>query len=543
MTTKQHSNHSTLSLGWWNIYFLLKLVLNFKGIIGFSILYNFAFFFFLLIPVSGKILKYVRNGISTIIALWLLHYDSYLPPLDRLLAQLSQLVQLDTLYLIELAGRFISLDALILIGLIIAGYYFASQVFRVTTLVLVAMVYFTFGHSGLPLMAKEAPPEAKSNNTTTSQPKPANYTLPETLGDLELNQYRTDFFANEAQKTSLLHSGLSLNSNFDILLLNICSVAWDDLELTGQANHPLFDEFDILFDNFNSATSYSGPAVIRLLRASCGQQEHAELFDAPGNKQCLLLDNLAQLGFQKELLLNHNGQFDSFMAHINNNIGAVSPAVDLDELSPYQKSFDGSNIYRDSSVLGQWLLQRSQSDGSPAVTLYNSISAHDGNRIIHSDTRNSLVSYKTQQKNLLDDLYQFVNQLKKSNRNLVVIFAPEHGAAMRGDKMQVQGMREIPTNAITHVPVGIKLFGPDLQLQGEKVKVSQPSSYLAISDLLGNIIANDVFSGKAIELDELVRGLDEVETVSQNQGTTMMKIRENSYLSLDDESWIQYKAK
>lgn len=285
-----------------------------------------------------------------------------------------------------------------------------------------------------------------------------------------------------------------------------------------------------------------GPAVVRLLRASCGQQEHDTLFKAPDNKQCLLFENLASLGFKKELLLNHNGQFDNFMAHITNNIGAVSPAVDLTALTPFQKSFDGSNIYRDASVLGKWLSQRSQSDGAPTVTLYNSISAHDGNRIIRSDARNSLLSYKKQQKYLLDDLYQFINQLKQSDRNLVVIFVPEHGAAMRGDKMQVQGMREIPTSAITHIPVGIKFFGPDLNIQGEKVTISEPSSYLAISDLLGNIIASDIFSGKAFTLDDLVQGLDKIETVSQNEGTTMMKVEGKSYLTLDDESWIQYKA-
>ncbi len=163
-----------------------------------------------------------------------------------------------------------------------------------------------------------------------------------------------------------MHSGLTLGHNFDILLLNICSVAWDDLDLTGQLAHPpLLEEFDILFENFNSATAYSGPAVIRLLRASCGQQEHSNLFDTPSNKQCLLFDNLAQLGFENELLLNHNGQFGNFMTHINNNVGVLSPAVDLEKLSPYQKSFDGSSIYRDASVLNQWLSQASQSEGPP----------------------------------------------------------------------------------------------------------------------------------------------------------------------------------
>lgn len=542
MTTKQLNGKSALSLGWWNIYFLLKLALKFKAIIGFSALYNFAFFFFLLIPISSKWIRYTRNSIGIIIGLWLLHYDSFLPPLNRLTAQLSQLLQFDTLYLLELASRFLSLDVLILLGLIIIGYYFASQIFRVTTLVMVAMIFFSINRTDQPLSVQAVTPTIQTNALTTHQQTSLAFNLPDVIDDIALNQYRTAFFSNEAQKDSTLQSGLTLGHNFDILLLNICSIAWDDLELTGQITHPLFEEFDILFENFNSATAYSGPAVIRLLRASCGQQEHTNLFDAPSDKQCLLFDTLAQLGFENELLLNHNGQFGNFMTHINNNVGTLSPVVDLESLSPYQKSFDGSSIYRDATVLSQWLAQSRQADKPATVTLYNSISAHDGNRIIRSNNGSSLASYKKQQKNVLDDLYNFVNQLKNSDRNLVVIFVPEHGAAMRGDKMQVQGMREVPTTTITHVPVGIKLFGPNLNMQGGKVKLSQPNSYLAISDLLGNIIANDIFSGKAFQLDRLVQDLDEVNVVSQNQGTTMMKVREAAYLSLDDESWIPYKV-
>ncbi|RWX54728.1 cellulose biosynthesis protein BcsG [Photobacterium chitinilyticum] len=542
MTTKQLSEKAVWSLGWWNIYFLIKFALKFKGIIGFSVLYNFAFFSFLLIPVSHRGLRIARNCIGIVIGLWLFYFDSFLPPLNRLTEQLSQLLQFDTLYLLELASRFISLDIMILSGLIIIGYYFANQIFRVTTLVMVTMLFFSFNHTEQPLSVHAKVPQVKIEKITTLEQELSNLTLPDVIDDIALNQYRKAFFDNEAQKISTLHSGLNLEHNFDILLLNICSVAWDDLDLTGQIAHPLLQEFDILFENFNSATAYSGPAVIRLLRASCGQQEHTTLFDTSSNKQCLLFDNLAQLGFENELLLNHNGQFGNFMTHINNNLGIISPAVDLENLSPYQKSFDGSSIYRDASVLNQWLSQGSQNDSRPTVTLYNSISAHDGNRIIRGNTGSSLISYKQQQKNVLDDLYDFVNNLKKSNRNLVVIFVPEHGAAMRGDKMQIQGMREVPTTAITRVPVGIKLFGPNLNIQGDKVKISQPNSYLAISDLLGNIIASDIFSGRAFQLNDLVRNLDEVGIVSQNQGTTMMEVREASFLTLDDESWIQYKA-
>ncbi len=57
---------------------------------------------------------------------------------------------------------------------------------------------------------------------------------------------------------------------FDVLIINICSLSWSDIEAVGLMDHPLWKHFDLLFKNFNSATSYSGPAAARLLRASCG---------------------------------------------------------------------------------------------------------------------------------------------------------------------------------------------------------------------------------------------------------------------------------
>ena len=69
-----------------------------------------------------------------------------------------------------------------------------------------------------------------------------------------------------------------------------------DIEAAGLMDHPLWKHFDLLFKNFNSATSYSGPAAIRLLRASCGQEAHADLYkSAP--QQCHLFSQLASAGY------------------------------------------------------------------------------------------------------------------------------------------------------------------------------------------------------------------------------------------------------
>ena len=107
---------------------------------------------------------------------------------------------------------------------------------------------------------------------------------------------------------------------FDVLIINVCSLAWRDVEASGLTGHPVWSHFDIRFNRFNSATSYSGPSSIRLLRASCGQTSHQGLYvTAP--KQCLLFENLAQLGFAKQVAMDHSGDFGNYLTGLQQYAG------------------------------------------------------------------------------------------------------------------------------------------------------------------------------------------------------------------------------
>ena len=54
---------------------------------------------------------------------------------------------------------------------------------------------------------------------------------------------------------------------------------------------------------------------------------------------------------------------------------------------------------------------------------------------------------------LLDDLDGFIAALDKAGRKAMVVVVPEHGAALRGDRMQIAGLREFATPSIATVPV------------------------------------------------------------------------------------------
>ena len=104
--------------------------------------------------------------------------------------------------------------------------------------------------------------------------------------DATLNGYLDKFYLSESTRKVEFKDPAVKPPPFDLLVINICSMAWDDLEAVGLRDNTLFSQMDVIFDNFNSATAYSGPAAIRLMRASCGQTSHAQLYKPPADQCC-----------------------------------------------------------------------------------------------------------------------------------------------------------------------------------------------------------------------------------------------------------------
>ncbi|MEX0634786.1 cellulose biosynthesis protein BcsG [Serratia ureilytica] len=100
----------------------------------------------------------------------------------------------------------------------------------------------------------------------------------------------------------------------------------------------------------------------------------------------------------------------------------------------------------------------------------------------------------------------FLDQLEKSGRKVVVVIVPEHGAALVGDKMQMSGLRDIPSPNITHTPVGIKLVGMKAPHQGSPLQIKTPSSYLALSELVSRLVDGKVFSEPSVDWQALTQG-------------------------------------
>lgn len=529
-------------LGFWNVYFLFKLGLYFFAVIELHVLENLAFLAFLAIPLGNGIWRKLKTALAIVIAVLLLHYDSYLPPLSRLLGSGDLLADFSFVYMVELIGRFVSWQAIALLFVLIVTYLYLNSWVRFTGVNILALLFVTI-YSGdtsttapATTFANTPNKQAQSNNSVGQSSAPV--AQAQAVSDSPESAL-AKFYATQSTQVTQFPSQFA-GADFDVIILNVCSLGWDDLSYAGMQNHRFLQQFDVLFDNFNSATSYSGPAAIRLFNASCGQKSHTDLYSGRP-QQCNLFGQLAKLGFETDFAMNHNGFFDDFLGLVKSKGGINTPLQSLENIKVAQRSFDGSPIYSDGHVLDKWLRDRVQTGSNRHALYFNTISLHDGNVIVgKGQSRNSIQSYGTRAEILFKDLERFFANLSSSGKNYMVVMVPEHGAALKGDKMQVAGMRDIPSPAIVNIPVGVKFIGPRLQKNGAGVKISEPSSYLAISELVSRTIATNPFTNKQVNVQNLVADLPKAEIVAENDGTKLIMFAGVPYIQIDGGSWQKY---
>ena len=328
-----------------------------------------------------------------------------------------------------------------------------------------------------------------------------------------------------------------------MLFLSICSLSWDDLNNTGLVSHPVFGQFDIVFDQFNTATSYSGPAVRRLMRASCGQPDHDSMHSTTAN-QCSLMGQLDARGLEIEALFNHTGEFDGFteMVLAESHKLQMSGLIEEKSIQRTMVAFDGSPVWRDREVLSAWWQERINSGDAGRALLYNTISLHDGNRIALPNGSSRRAEYRELATGLLDDIAGVVQLMERGERPLIVVLIPEHGASLEGDRMQIAGMREIPSPSISHVPVAVKLIGFERADAGEQVRIAEQTSYFGLAELIKRLLDHGVTD--PLDLPQMASGLPQTEWVSENEQTVVVRIDGQTHVRLrQDGQWLPYPEK
>ncbi|MFH7827170.1 cellulose biosynthesis protein BcsG [Kluyvera chengduensis] len=538
--------HYWRGLSGWNLYFLVKFGLLWAGYLNFHPMMNLVFMAFLIFPLPNSRLHRWRNWIAIPLGFALFWHDTWLPGPESIMSQGSQIAGFSADYIWDLVTRFINWQMVGAFFVLVVAWLFLNQWIRITVFVVAAMVWvnispllpsfnlWSTGQATNATAATTTAPAAAAGSAAANGDMPAQTAAPTSDN---LNAWLNSFYASENKRTTTFPAQLPEDAQpFDLLVINICSLANSDVEAAGLMQHPLWSHFDIRFSNFNSATSYSGPAAIRLLRASCGQPSHTNLYQPAGN-QCYLFDNLSKLGFTQHLMLDHNGVFGDFLKEVRENGGMQSPLMDQSKLPVNLLSFDGSPVYDDLAVLDRWLQSPDMPAGGRSATFYNILPLHDGN---HYPGQSKTADYKTRAQKLFDELDAFFTELEKSGRRVMVVVVPEHGAALQGDKMQVSGLRDIPSPSITHVPAAIKFFGMKAPHQGASIDINQPSSYLAVSELVARAVDGKIFTEDSVDWSAFTGNLPQTAAVSENSNAVVVQYQGKPYVRLNGGSWVPY---
>ena len=503
-------------MGLWNFYFLAKLYLYFKGFIRLGFFWNLLFLLFLIIPAPKqhkyyRLLMVVKYSLSLVFGLLLLWRDSWFPPLLESIASLNRQGWPSKGYMYRfLAGSFNPLELIVVVFILIFC-LIATKYIRLTPVVIVLLLIVPLSEFG------------------------------QSMGDTE--KYLDAFYKSESGKVINFEKSKNDDPDFDIIILHICSLSWDDLKGVGIGkDDTFFKQFDYLLTDFNSVTTHSNPSAIRLLRANCGQQGHGDLYnEAPA--ECYLFESLRMQGYERYFTLNHDGTYGNFAEEVR-LMGRLSEPLKPAGIPIQAYNFDGSAIFDDYHVLERWWMTRQESNVKRAMVYYNTISLHEGAHWSEdkdwwkNDRR--LDNYKGFVQKLFRDTTKFIDLIASSGRNAVVIFIPEHGMALQSNILQPAGLREIPLPQITRVPVGIKLIGKGYNSsQPRPIFISKSTSYLSVSYLLASIIKENPFNPGAVLSGETIENTPATEFVSENEAARILKRGEGYFLYDKRKQWIK----
>jgi cellulose synthase operon protein YhjU len=505
-------------MGLWSFYFIIKFYWFVRGYINFDAIYNFLFFFFLLLPLPGKIknnraLKLGKNVSGIILAFLLLWHDSWLPSIHKsILFLLNEGIPLKEYLFRFFSGNVNIFEISVFILFIIFCYLANLKKIRLTPLVFMLLLI-------VPLREFNQPQG-------------------------EVDKFLSAFFQSESKR--ITHFELPKNDQIgiDIVLLHVCSLSWDDLREVGLDKDPFLKQFDLLFTEFNSVTTYSNPSAIRLLKGSCGQIKHESLYQ-DARPECYLFDNIKHLGYETYMILNHDGIYGHFLEEVQ-RLGHLSSPILPTGLPAQAYNFDGSPIYDDYAVLEKWWNLRQSSGEKQAAAYYNTISLHDGAHLVGEKEwwkKDRKVQFQLSVQKIFSDFTKFIDLFKSSGRKGIILFVPEHGMALHGNRVQAPGLRDIPFPQITRVPVAIKLIGFEKYQSGVQQEIiSKPTSYLSLSYLLTSLLALNSNEVDGHLVQGILNELPETDFISENEGIQIVKSHGEFFLYGKEQRWIKLSS-
>jgi hypothetical protein len=497
----------------WAFYFAVKLVLHERGALRIHFLWNLALLA-LAMPLSPRPPKkplarpwrFLRAAATIVLGFALFWYDSYLPPFWYSLKFAAQNPDvLRSGFMSQFLAGFVgNIGLLAGLAVVLALFVYAGRRgLHATPIVLLALLI-------VPIQALREPGDAVAASVSR-------------------------FYDAEKKRTVTLPK--PDGKPFDVILIQVCSLSWDDLAAVGVPKPRLLEGASYVFKDFNSATSYSTPAGLRLLRAPCGQVAHKDLYD-PWPKECGLLDQLRAAGFKTYAALNTQKDYFEMAADLKSMAGLDEP-VSVDGLPVKLLNFDDHPIYGSGDVLQRWWDQRVISGEPRAALFFNTLALHGG---VHEDKPGwwkdpTLPLYVKTLDQLGQDVDALSAAIESSGLSAMILIVPEHGRAIRGSIVQAEGLRDIPMPPITRVPAAVRFVGPAFAGAPRGRESAKPVSYLALAQLLADVLADPGVAVDGARLDRAVAALPETQFLSETSEWKVFELAGAYYLYGKDKTW------
>lgn len=513
-------------------YFIYKFIMYFCTLMNFSLINNLILFALCTAKFKKPFVSAIYRTLIFVLSVAIFYMDTHFSELPSNQLPLFSLEYLSSVY--DYTQSFFTLNNIAYFIGILGLIFFTKDIFHYQTVITalficVAVMIFNENIIANDLIKSEQKVSVVKSSDILEQ------TGEKTSENIE--NYLTTFLKQEKDRIVQMPAAIQKDFvPFNIVLVNICSMATDDIVIAKQTNHSVFSKFDIKFNNFSSVASYSTPGSMRLLRANCGQENEATMY-SQRRPECELLTTLDKIGFSSEVYMDHDGVYGDYHKTLHDIAGLPENKYPLNKLSPKYTAYDGSVIYSDRDLFNAYILNLDLRKTTNNISFMNILSLHDGNKKLGQ--RVSL-SYETRIKTLLDDIKFLLDELDKRDLKSVVVMIPEHGAALRGDKMQISKLREIPTDTITKIPVMIRFAGT-----GKKpinMDVNGSFSYLAVSSLIKEIIDNNIYGSQDIKstIKQIVSTLPQTAHINESTNAYFMNFQSDDFYKLKGELWNPY---
>lgn len=307
------------------------------------------------------------------------------------------------------------------------------------------------------------------------------------LGPQSLKAERTykEYLSSQKSLPRLDNQSPGTSKPIKIVILHLCSISIDDLEITYLKNHPFWDQFDFVSWNFNSATCYSNIAVLYLMKSMRGHINALQLnwlYDETDHS--ILTNYLRDNNFTITSLFDHDGTGYSFATQALQRANVPLPKI-IEGGDSLGFNTDGSKLYSHQKLFST--AKEILSAPGRQLIYSNIIFLHQGIQLTNNVVAKN--SYGLRFTYLTNKISTFLKDLETSRMPVLVILVGEHGFPLNKKWPQISKLRDIPTRKVTIVPFAVKITGGS---QVKKLRSSDLMSNYDISRLIAHYVQGQV---------------------------------------------------